>query len=246
MPLAKALPAVRRMGLHGLEFDARGEMRPQDLGPTALRQLRKLLDDNELRVCAVEFHTRRGYGVMDELDRRVEATKAAMKMARALGCDLIVNQVGHIPEDLTKGEGQTLVEVLRDLGHFGQHTGAMLCAETGSETPADLKRLLDALPTGALAVTLDPGNLVMNGFSPREAVDVLGDAIRHVHAHDAARDLRQRRGIEVELGRGEVDFPNLLGALEEHDYRGWLSIERDDAEDPRMEIEAAAQYLAGL
>ncbi len=240
------MPAVRRMGVHGIEFDARGEMRPQDLGPTALRQLRKLLDDNELKVCAVEFHTRRGYGVMDELDRRVEATKAAMKMARALGCGLVVNQVGHIPEDLTKGEGQTLVEVLSDLGNFGQHAGAMLAAETGSEGPADLKRLLDALPAGSLAVTLDPGNLVMNGHSPREALDVLGDAIHHVHAHDAARDLRQRRGVEVELGRGEVDFPGLLGALQEHDYRGWLSIEREDAEDPMMEIAAAAQYLANL
>ena len=234
------------MGVHGIEFDARGEMRPQDMGPTALRQLRKLLDDNELRVCAVEFHTRRGYGVMDELDRRVEATKAAMKMARALGCGLVVNQVGHIPEDLTTGEGQVLVEVLRDLGHFGQHAGALLAAETGSERPADLRRLIDALPAGSLVVTLDPGNLVMNGFSPLEAVEKLGQAIHHVHAHDAARDLRQRRGVEVQLGRGEVDFPNLFGVLEEHDYRGWFSIERDDADDPTVEIAAAVQYLAHL
>jgi sugar phosphate isomerase/epimerase len=244
--LAKALPAVRKLGIRGVEFDARGELKPQDLGPTALRQLRKTLDDNELKVAAVEFHTRRGYGVLDELDRRVEATKAAMKMARALGCDLVVNQVGHIPADLTKGDGQMLVEVLRDLGHYAQHAGAMLAAETGGEPAADLRRLLDALPAGSLAVTLDPGNLVMNGFSPGEAVEKLHDAIRHVHAHDAARDLRQRRGVEVQLGRGEVDFPALLGSLEEHDYRGWLSIEREAAADPVMEISQAAQYLASL
>lgn len=246
LPLAKALPKLRSLGVRAVEFDARGEIRPQDLGPTGLREIRKLLDDNEQRVAAVEFHTRRGYGDADELDRRVEATKAAMRMAHALGCDLVVNQVGHIPEDLTQGEGQMLVEVLRDLGHYAQHAGAWLAAETGSEDVADLKRLLDALPAGALVVTLDPGNLVMNDFSPTEAVATLGETIRHVHAHDAVRDLRQRRGVEVQLGRGAVDFPNLLGALEQRDYRGYFSIERETSDDPLVEIAQAVQYLASL
>jgi sugar phosphate isomerase/epimerase len=246
LPFAKALPAVRKLGVQAVEIDARTGVRPQDMTDTALREVRKLLTDNELRVAAVEFHTRRGYGSPDELDRRVEATKAAMRMARSLGCDLVVNQVGHIPQDLTSGEGQMLVEVLRDLGHYSQHAGAWLAAETGSEPLADLKRLLDALPAGALLITLDPGNLVMNGFDPLEAVPLLGETIRHVHAKDAARDLARRRGIEVQLGRGSVDFPALLGALQEHDYRGYLSIERESSVDPLEDIAHAVQYLNAL
>jgi sugar phosphate isomerase/epimerase len=234
------------MGVQAVEIDARSGVRPQELTDTGLRQIRKLLSDNELRVAAVEFHTRRGYGVAEELDRRVEATKAAMKMARSLGCDLVVNQVGHIPADLTQGEGQMLVEVLRDLGHYSQHAGAWLAAETGSEPAEDLRRLLDALPDGALAVTLDPGNLVMNGFSATDAVATLGEAVRHVHAKDAARDLARRRGIEVQLGRGSVDFPALLGALEERDYRGYLSIEREVSEDPLGDVADAVEYLRNL
>lgn len=246
LPFAKALPVVRKLGVHAVEVDARTQVRPQDLTDTGLREIRKLLNDHELRVVAVEFHTRRGYGEAEELDRRVEATKAALKMARSLGCDLVVNQVGHIPADLTRGEGQMLVEVLRDLGHFSQHAGAWLAAETGSEPAADLRRLLDALPDGALLTTLDPGNLVMNGFSPDEALAALGDSIRHVHAKDAARDLARRRGLEVQLGRGSVDFPSLLGALEERDYRGYLSIERETSDDPLGDVAQAVEFLRQL
>lgn len=246
LPFAKALAKVREMGVHAIEVDGRTGMRPHEMSDTALRQVRKLLTDHDLRVCAVEFPTRRGYGTMDELDRRVEATKAAMKMARSLGADMVVNHVGHIPEDLTQGEGQTLVEVLRDLGHYSQHAGAWLAAETDNEPITEMQRLLKVLPEGSLMVTLDPATQVMNGHDPLAAVAALGDAIRHVHVHDGVRELGRRRGIETELGRGSVDFPALLGALEEQDYRGFLSIEREPSTDTVVEITQAVQYLAAL
>ena len=246
LPFAKALAKVREMGVRAIEVDGRTGMRPEELSDTALRQVRKLLTDHDLRVVAVEFPTRRGYGILDELDRRVEATKAAMKMARSLGCDLVVNHVGFVPEDLTQGEGHVLVEVLRDLGHFSQHVGAWLAAETGAEPVDDLKRLIDALPPASLMVTLDPGTLVMNGHSPIEAIAKLGEEVRHVHVRDGVRDPGRRRGIETSLGRGSVDFPELLGALQERDYRGYLSIERDGSDDPAVEIAQAVQYLSAL
>jgi sugar phosphate isomerase/epimerase len=68
----------------------------------------------------------------------------------------------------------------------------------------------------------------------------------HVHAKDGVRDLAQGRGVEVPLGRGSVDFPSLLGALEEKGYRGYFTIERENAEDPQAEVGQAVQYLRNL
>jgi len=246
LPLPKALAKVRAMGAQAVEWDARGPIRPRDFTGTAVREVRKLLEDYELRVCAVEFHTRRGYGATDDLERRIEATKDAMKMARQLGCDLVVNQVGQVPDDLDSSEGRTMVEALRDLGLHAQHAGAWLAAETGSEDGKDLRRLIDALPAGSLFATLDPGNLLLNGFSAQEAAEALGDLVRHVHAHDAVRDLGRKRGLEVQLGRGSVDWPTLLGTLETRGFRGYYSVEREAADDPLLEIGQAVQYLAQL
>ena len=246
LPLPKAIAKAREMGAQAVEFDARGQLRPADLTATAIREVRKLLEDHELTVAAVEFQTRRGYGVVEDLDRRVEATKSAMRMARQLGCDLVVNQVGQVPADLNSPEGQVLIEVLRDLGLHSQHAGAWLAAETCSESGADLRRLIDALPKGALFATLDPGNLLINGFSAMEAAEALSDTIRHVHARDAVRDIGRKRGLEVQFGRGAIDWPALLGLLETQGYRGFVSVEREESENRLLEIAQDVRYLVGI
>lgn len=246
LPLKQALRVVNSWRVSGVEIDARGELNPRDLSQTGRRQLRKLLDDFELRVAAIGFRTRRGYDTPQQLERRVEATKAAMQLAYDLGASLVVNQVGRVPEKSDGPAWGLLLEALADLGAYGQRVGALLAAETGSESGADLRRLLDALPPGSLAVTLNPGNLIVNGFSPLEAIAELGPHVQYVHAKDGVRDLARGRGVEVELGRGSADFAALIGALEEHDYRGYWAIERENATDPVHEIGQAVEYLRSL
>jgi len=253
LPLKKALYVASEMGADAVEIDARRELPASELGDTALRQIRKLLGDLNLQVAAVRFPTRRGYDVIDDLERRVAATKQAMTMAYKLGASVVINQIGPVPppvaddrSPLEQQRWQTLVEVLTDLGLYGEHHGAVLAAETGTESGADLAALLEALPQGMVGVNLDPGNLIIHEFSPQEAVEALGAVILHVHAKDAVRDLAQNRGVEVPLGRGSVDFPALLAALEEHDYRGYLTIEREDSEDRLFEITQAVKYLRSL
>ncbi len=246
LPFKQALLAAKRLGVSAVEVDARGEINPQQLSQSGLRQVRKMLDDLELRVAAVAFRTRRGYDTAEDLERRIEATKAAMSFAYSLGASLLVNQIGRVPD---KSEGpiwSTLIEALTDLGAYGQRAGATLTAETGSESGADLARLLAALPHGSLAVSLNPGNLIINGFAPLDAITAIGSNIRYVRAKDGVRDLAQGRGIEVPLGRGSADFPALCGALEEHGYRGYWTVVRERAEDPFGELAQAVQFLASL
>jgi L-ribulose-5-phosphate 3-epimerase len=50
----------------------------------------------------------------------------------------------------------------------------------------------------------------------------------------------------VPLGRGSADFPELLAMLEERGYRGYLTIQREGAEDPLFEIGQAVKYLRSL
>lgn len=246
LPFKQALLAAKRLGVAAVEIDARGEINPQELSQSGRRQLRKLLDDLDLRVAAIGFRTRRGYDSPQDLERRIDATKRAMEFAYSLGASLVVNQIGRVPDKQEGPAWTTLVEALTDLGGFGQHVGATLAAETGSESGADLARLLAALPPGALAVCLNPGNLIVNGFSSLDAVQALGADIRYIHAKDGVRDLAQGRGVETLLGRGAADFPALCGALEEYGYRGYWTIQRERSENPLAEVGQAVSYLQSL
>ena len=43
-----------------------------------------------------------------------------------------------------------------------------------------------------------------------------------------------------------ADFPELLGALEEHQYRGYFTIERENASNPVYEIGEAVKFLRAV
>ena len=245
-PLKKALHTAAELGAAAVEIDARGEANPQELSRTGMRQLRKMLEDLRLRVSAVSFRTRRGYDTAADLEPRVAATKAAMELAYALGATVVVNHVGRVPTDQESQAWRLLVEVLDELGRHGNRVGALLAAETGTESGEDLARLLAALPQGAIGVDLNPANLLIGGFSPLEAVGALGPSILHVHATDAVHELAAGRGTRVLLGEGAADFPTLLGALDEHDYQGYFTVAHQAATDPVEEIAQVIQYLRDL
>lgn len=245
LPLDKIFPVAAQLGFAAVEFDARRDLRPEELSETGARHIRKLLGDARLQVAAVRFRSRRGYAVQSELDARVEATRRAMDMAYALGAQWVVGNVGPIPKKDDADEWRLLVEVLHDLGRYGQRVGAGFVAETEQDDAALLVRLLDAVDDPLVAAALNAGNLALAGFEPHAAADALGTRVQHVYLSDANAGDR-RRGL-VPLGAGDVDFPALLAALERRDYRGYFTLcESDAAQRPPDEWTAAMAFLRRL
>lgn len=223
-PFEQALRTAAQLGLKAVQIDARGPLAPRELSQTGVRQVRKLLADHGLSVTALRFRTRRGYSVPDDLDARIEGTKNALRLAYALGARIVLNQPGRIPGDAQLPEWTLLVEVLDDLGRYGLRTGATLALEAGQENPADLARLLAALPAASLGIDLNPGDLTLHGFSAAEAARSLGSSVLAVHLTDAVREAHRGGGDLVLPGQGQVEYPSLLGVLEEQGYRGALTL----------------------
>ena len=246
LPLRQAVATAAELGAAGVEIDLRHELRPEELSQTGVRQFRKLLDDLNLRVSAAAFPTRRGYGDEADLDRRVVATQQAMEFAGRLGARVLVNRVGAVPADESDVRFLRMVEALTALGMYGDRVGVRLAAQTASEPGPQLARLLAQLPEGTVGVDLHPAALIQGGFSVSEAVEALGPHVVHVHACDAVRDFGQQRAVEVELGRGVAEMPEILGRLEEFNYQGWVTIERSDSADPRRDIGNAVEYLKAM
>ncbi len=245
-PLRQALTTASRLGATGVEIDARHELRPSDLSQTGLREFHKLLEDLNLRVSAIAFPTRRGYDDPADLERRVQATQAAMRFAAELRADVVINQIGHIAEKPEDAAFQRMIEALTAVATFGERCGARLAAQTVHAAPQDLARVIAALPAYSTGIDLHPTGLIEAGHSLGEAIELLGPHVLHVHACDAVRDPATRRTTEVELGRGSADFPEILGMLSEFNYQGWATIERQNSSNPIEEIENAVAYLQSL
>jgi sugar phosphate isomerase/epimerase len=244
--LKQALQTAARLQVDGVEIDSRTELPPSELSETGLRQLLKMLDDLRLRVSAVAFPTRRGYDDAADLERRVMATQAALRFATRLRAEVVINHVGQIPDVPEDPRFVRIVEALTAIGAYGDRIGARLAAQTSSDGPLPLARLIAALPEHTVGVNLHPRALIAAGHSPLEAVEVLGPHVLHVHACDAVREAGAGHSSPVELGRGMADIPELIGRLTEFDYRGWVTIEARDAANPIAQIENAVAYLRSL
>jgi sugar phosphate isomerase/epimerase len=245
MPFKQALLAASQMGAEAIEIDARSGLRPSDVVGTALRQVRKLIQDLNLRVASVRYATRRGYDCEDELDRRIDGTKQAMRLAYDLGANVVVNHCGTVPASPEDPAFGMLKHVLSDLGLHSQRVGAFLACETGSEPLNQLVDLLDVVPEGSVGITLNPGNLLVNGYD----LSGLERSARHimlVHAKDAVPDRSRGRGTEVALGRGLAEFPEIAGVLEEHHYPGYFIVEQDNPRNPIQDIATAVEFLKNM
>jgi sugar phosphate isomerase/epimerase len=244
--LRTALRRARDLGFRGVEIDARGGLDPAAITQTGLRQIRKWLGDEGLTVAAVSFRTRGGYGDAERLEGRIAATKAALALAHGLGAGVVLNHVGEIPAESSGPVWQLLVDVLADLGRSSQHIGATLCVEAGRATPADLLRLVAALPEGMLSCDIVTGALVVHGHDPVAAVEALAGHVASVHATDAVAGAFAGRGRAVILGTGQVDFAAVFAALEERGYRGWIGLEPVEERSASQEMAAAAEFLRAM
>ena len=244
-PLKQALHTAARIGCEGVQIDAREELPPRELSDTGVRQLRKMLDDLNLRVGSVTFASRYGYAEAQNLERRIEATIDAMRMAARLGARTLVFAVGSVPP-LEEPERAVLVEALTSLAGQGSRLGVTLAAQCPEAAPSDVAALLDQLPAGLMGVDLSPADIVRNGRSPQEYVVRLGPHVAHVFANDATRAFgagaSDRRGAGARIGRRA----GAVRALEEFDYRGWATIQRRNSTRPVEECADAVAFLRAL
>ncbi len=118
-----------------------------------------------------------------------------------------------------------------------------MALETGLESGAALAAYLRRFDTGALAANFNPANLLLHGFDPYESARALQGLVRHAHARDARRASASRAAQEVPLGHGDIDWMQLLAVLEEIEYRGWLTVERDSGENRLADVAAGVALL---
>ena len=245
-PFRKALQTAGQLKADAVEIDLRNEIRPEELTQTGIRHLKKLMADYNLKIASVSFPTRRGYNVLDDLDRRVAATKAALTSAYNLGAKVLVNHIGGIDSEISAETNTRLLEVLHDLARHADSCGVTFAAKTGQVDGPVMKQFLDQLPEGSIGVDFDPGALIINGFSADESYQALAKYVVNVRGKDGVKDLARGRGVEVPIGRGTVDFPLLIASLEEARYRGYLCIEREHPENPMQEVSDGLEYLRNV
>ena len=270
LPWAESLASARRLGVRGVQFTPIGPLAPAVLDAAQRRGLRAELAAHGLTLTAICGDLGgHGFSRPEEHAWRLAATRALLDLTVDLGAEVVSAHVGVIPRDTRHPRWVCLAEALAQVGSDAVARGVRFAIETGPESSAVLRHLLDQLGSPGLAVNFDPANLVMvHGENALMAWTTLAPWTVHVHVKDGVRHqpcvaeevyaafaeggfpaLEARTGAlfaETALGAGQVDWPRLLSAIEASDYCGWLTIERETGTDPASDIATAITYLEHL
>jgi L-ribulose-5-phosphate 3-epimerase len=90
-------------------------------------------------------------------------------------------------------------------------------------SPLEMKRFLDEINSNDVGAYFDVGNVLITGY-PEHWIDILAHRIKKVHFKDYRRDAGGLHGF-VDLLAGDVDYPEVINALNRIGYDDFVTAE---------------------
>ena len=166
----------------------------------------------------------------------VEIFKRSIETAKALDCNLIrVFTFLRQPVAPSAATIERIAGHLRELIDLASAAGITVGVENESSciigTVEEVQQLIPKLPAKGWGIIWDPCNVLFvpgSTFPPTANFAQIAPKVIHVHAKDAIR--RGTAGKDygadpVPVGVGEVNWRSHLKELEQHGYRGMISLE---------------------
>lgn len=108
------------------------------------------------------------------------------------------------------------------------------------ETPREVEKLMSLTDPDLLGLCFDMGHYAFGGGNPIDGLQKHMHRIWHVHFKDfdpvVAEDSKSvhgdyfdaiKKGVFCELGKGVVDFKNIIKLLKDNNYDEWIVVEQD-------------------
>lgn len=206
-------------------------------------ELQGLLSDAGLELASA--YTGGNFIYSEILDEELVRVSRAAKLAQLFGAGSLVVGGGARRSSGTRPEDyQALGSALDQVCDIAEAHGLVACYHphltTIVESPDELDRLM---PLTRMAFCPDTGHLAAGGGDPAALIRSYGDRLQHVHL----KDVRLEPLEFVPLGQGSIDFSDVLAAVHESGYDGWLMVELDSYPgDPAEAAQISKAYLDRL
>lgn len=180
---------------------------------------------------------------------RIDALKRASDLGKICGIKAVHTHCGFIPENPNDALYPQAVEAIKTVASYCKSNGQTFLMETGQETPITMLRAIEDTGLDNIGVNLDTANLILYGKGePVGALAVVGKHVRGLHAKDGLYPTDPKQlGKETPIGKGWVNFAEVIRGLHRLSYTGPITIEREiSGSQQEADIRASKQYLERL
>ncbi len=238
-PLEKKLQAIKNAGFEAVELNLTED------GPLSVESSKKQVQQVRETVenCGLEVASLLAGAFwrfpLSSPDRKLrekgeQLLRKGMEIACLLGTDALLVVPGVVQTESTgthyvsyEKAYSASQECLRKAALQAEKTGVYLCVENVWNrfllSPLEMKRFVEEIGSPFVRVYFDVGNVLLFGF-PEMWIRILGKLIFRVHLKDFKTGVGTGFGF-CTLLEGDVNWPEVLKALKEVGYDGYLTAE---------------------
>ncbi|MFE4709769.1 MULTISPECIES: sugar phosphate isomerase/epimerase family protein [unclassified Paenibacillus] len=174
------------------------------------------------------------------LENREDIIRHNVRLAQLLanlGADILVLGPGGTREQpTTLEELKVAAETINELAKQTKALGVKACLHphlwTEIQDQNELETLMDLTDPEYVYLAPDSAHLKGAGMDPAEVIKTYRDRVAYVHLKDLTKQKaeggNENEPFFCELGRGAVNFQEVLASLEEIQYTGWVTLEVDE------------------
>ena len=215
--------ALKRNGLAGLEIRGVDGQNISDITLNKAKEVKEKLDCEGLSVWSIGSPIGK-IEIADDFEAHKEKLKRTLEIANVLDCKNIRMFSFFMPENEDKLRySSEVIWKVGEMAKIAEQSGVFLCHENEKgiygDTPEACLELFKAIPL--LKGVFDPANFVQCGQKTYpDAYEMLKPYIEYMHIKDALAN-----SDVVPAGMGEGCVYDILKALSDADYEGFLSLE---------------------
>ena len=234
------LALAKKAGFEGVELalNGEGELSLQST-PKEITEIRKTAEDMGLKLYSLSCGLCWDYRLSDDdADMRQKAKdmiKKQLEAAKLLGADTALVIPGVVNVEFSMPEKKVAYDVVYERALEGINElkayAEDLQVNIGLEnvwnkfllSPMEMRDFIDKIGSEYVGSYLDVGNVMYCGY-PEDWVRILGKRIKKVHFKDYRVQAGGLHGF-VDLLAGDVNYPEVVKALQEIGYDDWVSAE---------------------
>jgi L-ribulose-5-phosphate 3-epimerase len=227
IPLAEKFKLVQQAGFEGVEVDS-GLNREDVL---------KARDATGLIIASVvdSIHWQKTLSAASPEERQagLEGLTVALHDAKAYGASSVLLVPAVVNQNVSYDDAyaRSMVEIKKVVG-LAADLGVKIAIENVWNhfllSPLEAARYIDEFRSPAVCWHFDVGNIVNTGW-PEQWIRILGARIYKLHLKEYSRKKRDEEGLwkgfHVEYLEGDNDWPAVMKALDDVDYKGWGTAE---------------------
>jgi L-ribulose-5-phosphate 3-epimerase len=235
-------PKAKELGFHGIEFGFGLDYRKDPLwtgeGYTrqAIREAAGLTGVEAASICLHLLNHKENSPASDREEHREagrEIIGNAIEACASIGASVILVPFFGTAALKSEEQKQLMISEMRRMAPIAEDRGVCLALEVSMKAP-ELVHTVEAIGSDYVQVYFDVGNAASAKHDVVQEIMGLGEHISQVHV----KDYPSRT-----LGEGDINFNEIIGALKEVGYDGYLMLETPSLQDSTGAASSNINYL---